>query len=167
MGVDSASVLSALLISFAILILVIVIGLSSNRMLDKKKFVLWTLLIEYLFLLVSVTFVFRTTLSNRSVHLAPMWIYSQLVTELRMMAIRDIITNLLLFLPVGALLAGINPSLKWYQVLLIALACSLTIEVLQYTFLRGVAQTDDLLHNTVSCLLGWGGVKGVVGATPK
>ena len=65
----------------------------------------------------------------------------------------------------GALLAGINPSIKWYKVLLIGLACSLAIEVMQYIFMRGVTQTDDLIHNTVSCMVGWLVGKGVIGGS--
>lgn len=114
-----------------------------------------------------LTLLFRSPMPARTVHLSPFWIYSGLGTETHSEAVKDIVRNLMLFLPLGALIAGINPSRKWYRVLLIGLACSLSIEVLQYAFLRGVAQTDDLLHNTVSCLVGWGVVKGVNGISYK
>lgn len=152
-----------LLAVFGLSALVIVAGLASGRVVNKRKFVLEVLLVEYIFLVVSVTVVFRPTMPEHHLHLMPFWVYTDLAARHPNLATRDIVINLLLFLPVGALLAGINPSLKWYKVLLIGLACSLTIEVLQYLFLRGVAQTDDLLHNSVSCLLGWGVAKGVVG----
>ena len=163
MDVLKAQLLQAILISFAVLTFVLVVGLCSRRVSDKKKFVLWVLLAEYLFIVLGVTLLFRSPMPTRTMHLSPFWIYSELGTAAHSNALKDILHNLLLFLPLGALLAGINPSLKWYKVLLIGLACSLTIEVLQYAFLRGVAQTDDLLHNTVSCLVGWGVVKGVGG----
>ena len=154
--------LSVLYISFGVLALVIVVGLYSPRVADKKRLVCWALLVEYLFLVVCVAVVFRPTLPVRHLHLTPLWVYTDFMTIHPNEAVRDIVINLLLFLPVGALLAGINPSLQWYKVLLIGLACSLTIEVLQYIFLRGVAQTDDLIHNAVSCLVGWGVARGVV-----
>ena len=150
-----------LLVSFVILTLVIVVGLYSHRVADKKKFVLCALLAEYLLLVICAAVVFRSTLPVRNLHLTPLWVYTDFMKIHPNEAVRDIVINLLLFLPVGALLAGINPSLKWYKVLLIGLACSLTIELLQYLLLRGVAQTDDLIHNAVSCLVGWGVAKGV------
>lgn len=150
-----------LFVSFVILTLVIVAGLHSRRVADKKKFVLWAMLVEYLLLVVCAAVVFRPTLPARHLHLTPLWVYTDFMKIHPNEAVRDIVINLLLFLPVGALLAGINPSIKWYKVLLIGLACSLTIELLQYIFLRGVAQTDDLIHNAVSCLVGWGVAKGV------
>ena len=151
------------LVSLAVLILVIVAGLHSRRVADKKQFVLWALLVEYLFLVICATVVFRPILPEHYLHLKPLWVYTDMAKSSHSEAVRDIIVNLLIFLPIGALLAGINPSIKWYKVLIIGFACSLAIEVLQYIFLKGVTQTDDLLHNTVSCLIGWGGAKGVVG----
>lgn len=159
--------LSVVLITFAVLALVLVSGLSSSRVADKKKFVCWVLLVEYLCLVICVAVVFRPTLPVRNLHLTPLWVYTDFMKIHPNEAVRDIVINLLLFLPVGALLASINPSLKWYKVLLIGLTCSLTIEVLQYLFLRGVAQTDDLIHNTVSCLVGWGVAKGVIGGSGR
>ena len=148
--------------TFGVLIFVIVAGLHSNRVTDKKKFVFWALLVAYMILVICSAVVFRKPSTARYLHLQPFWVYTDFLKRNHIEAVRDIIINLLLFLPLGALLAGINPSLKWYKVLLIGLACSLSIEVLQYALLRGDAQTDDLLHNTVSCLVGWGVVKGVV-----
>lgn len=151
-----------LLVSLAVLVVIVVYGLANNRIVKKKKFVSSAMLVEYLLLVVCAAVVFRQPLSERLLHLRPLWVYTDFAKSNPSFATRDIVINLLLLMPVGALLAGINPSLKWYKVLLIGLACSLTIEVLQYAFLRGVAQTDDLLHNSVSCLLGWGVAKGVV-----
>lgn len=156
--------LLVMLASFALLALVIVAGLNSGKITDKKGFLLWALLVEYLFIVVCATLICRQPMPSRMVKPVPFWTYARLTLEnpSYLEAVKDIVINLLLFLPVGALLAGISPSLKWYWVLLIGVLCSLSIEILQYIFLRGVAQTDDLLHNTVSCLLGWGVVKMVV-----
>ena len=149
--------------SFGVLILVIVAGLYNCRVVDKKKFVFWALLVEYLLLVVCAAVVFRPTLPVHHLHLTPFWVYTDFASKHHNEAVRDIVANLLLFLPLGALLVGINPSIKWYKVLLIGLACSLTIEVLQYIFMRGVTQTDDVIHNAVSCLVGWLVAKRVIG----
>ncbi len=151
--------------SFGVLALVVVIGLNSRRVVDKKKFVLWALLVEYLFLIVCTAVVLRKPMTEHYLHLMPLWDYTDFWNSHHKDAVLDIFINLLLFLPVGALLAGISPSLKWYWVLLIGVACSLSIEVLQYIFLRGVAQTDDVLHNAVSCIIGWGVARLAIGRT--
>ncbi len=153
---------SVLIASFTVLAVAIVIGLFSSRVADKKRFVLWVLLAEYLFLVICATVICRPPSPKHYLHLMPLWVYTDLLNSNHSEAVRDIVVNLLLFIPIGALLAGISPSLKWYWVLLIGVACSLSIEVLQYIFLRGVAQTDDVIHNTVSCLVGWGIAKGVM-----
>ena len=152
-----------LFVSFVILTLVIVAGLHSRRVADKKKFVLWALLVEYLFLVVCAAVVCRQPFPEPCIHLKPLWVYTDYLNSHPNDAVRDIVVNLLLFIPVGALLAGISPSLKWYHVLLIGAVCSLSIEVSQYVFCRGVAQTDDVIHNAVSCIVGWGVTKIIVG----
>lgn len=58
-------------------------------------------------------------------------------------------------MPVGALLYVVFPAIEWYKVLIIGLSCSLSIELLQYLFMKGFTQTDDILHNSMGCLIGW------------
>ena len=69
------------LCSFVVLTLVIVAGLYSRRVADKKKFVLWALLIEYLFLVVCAAVVFRPTLPEHHLHLTPFWVYTDLASR--------------------------------------------------------------------------------------
>lgn len=40
--------------------------------------------------------------------------------------------------------------------LLIAFAYSLGIETCQYVLEKGIAQVDDVMHNTIGAGLGWG-----------
>ena len=40
------------------------------------------------------------------------------------------------------------------------LIISVSIEEMQYFFHRGFAETDDVMHNTLGCLIGWFMVKG-------
>ena len=152
-----------LLAIFGVSSLVIVAGLASGRVVNKKKFVLEVLLVEYLLIVICATLVCRHPLRERYLHLWYFSGYADILNGRYTDTVRDTIVNLLIFLPVGVLLAGIDPSIKWYKVLLFGFACSLSIEVLQFVFIRGVAQGNDLLHNTVSCLAGWLLAKGVVG----
>lgn len=163
MSVENDQFYAFLVASLGLLAIVIVIGLLSIRVINKRKFMLWALLVEYLFLVVCATVVCRQPLPKPHLQLSPLWVYTDFLHTHQKEAVKDIVVNLLLFLPIGALLDGLYPSLKWYQALLIGLACSLTIEVAQYAFMRGIAQTDDVIHNAGSCLVGWGGTRMVVG----
>lgn len=147
--------ISVLFISFVVLALTIVAGLYSERIKNKKIFIFWSLLAEYLFLVLCATVLCRQPRAESHMELMPFWIYMELTNGGHSVSPMDIVFNLLLFVPIGAFLAAINPSIKWYKVLLIGLACSITIEVSQFLLKRGVAQFDDLIHNSISCLIGW------------
>lgn len=68
--------------------------------------------------------------------------------------------NILLFLPLGALLFTLFRTVTRYPILsavLIGAAASLFIEVSQFVFAVGYTDVDDLLFNTVGAGLGaWG-----------
>ena len=44
---------------------------------------------------------------------------------------------------------------------LIGCSISLTIESLQFWFMKGFSEVNDVMHNTVGCLVGWFMVKGL------
>ena len=44
--------------------------------------------------------------------------------------------------------------------LLIGCSISISIEVLQFCFMKGSSELDDVMHNMVGCLIGWCMVKG-------
>lgn len=44
----------------------------------------------------------------------------------------------------------------WLIVLMTGLMISVSIEAMQYFFHRGFAETDDVMHNTVGCAIGFG-----------
>ena len=39
--------------------------------------------------------------------------------------------------------------------LMIGMGISVSIEAMQYFFHRGFAETDDVMHNTLGCILGY------------
>ena len=67
----------------------------------------------------------------------------------------NIILNILLFLPFGYLLQTMFPRLRWWQVILLGLAFSLCIELLQLITKLGYADVDDLINNTLGAAIGW------------
>lgn len=112
------------------------------------------LLIEYIFLLFCSTVIFRTTGDTRQYDFHPFWSYSR--PELMV----ENIMNVVAFILVGLLLSIAFKKMTWWKALLIGCGISVTIEALQLFFKRGFSEVDDVMHNTVGCLLGWFMVKG-------
>lgn len=63
--------------------------------------------------------------------------------------------NVVVFIPVGLPLGIAFKQMTWWKALLIGCGISVTIESLQYFFMRGLSEVDDVLHNAVGCLIGY------------
>ena len=63
--------------------------------------------------------------------------------------------NVIVFIPIGMIL-GLLVRIKgfWLVALLIGCSISVTIEALQFCFMEGFSEVDDVMHNTVGCLIG-------------
>ena len=113
------------------------------------------LLIEYVFLIFCSTVIFRTVGATRRYDFHPFWSYS------RPDLLLENIMNVIVFIPVGMILGSLlRVKGSWLVALLIGCSISVTIESLQFFFLRGFSEVDDVMHNTVGCLMGWCMVKG-------
>lgn len=110
------------------------------------------LLVEYIFLLFCSTVIFRATGETRQYDFHPFWSYDR--PELLV----ENIMNVVVFIPVGLL---IGKQVSWWKALLIGCSISVTIESLQFWFMKGFSEVDDVMHNTLGCILGYLLVKGV------
>ena len=108
------------------------------------------LLIEYIFLLFCSTVIFRPTGETRQYDFHPFWSYDR--PELLV----ENIMNVVVFIPVGLLLGSAFKQITWWKALLIGCSISITIEALQFFFLKGFSELDDVMHNTVGCVIGFG-----------
>ena len=131
------------------------------------------LLIEYIFLLFCSTVIFRTTGTTRQYDFHPFWSYD------RPDLLIENIMNVIVFIPVGMILGSLlrvkgswskygswfkvngsstseaTKSMTWLIVLLIGCSISVTIEALQFCFMRGFSEVDDVMHNTLGCIVGF------------
>lgn len=63
--------------------------------------------------------------------------------------------NVIVFIPVGSLLGIAFKQATWWKALLMGCGISVTIEALQFFFMRGFSEVDDVIHNMVGCFIGW------------
>lgn len=124
---------------------------------EIRRGVLVALFLEYLFFVLSETIFFRDVMATRECHLELFWNY-RLIREDPAAAngIWEIILNILLFVPFGLLIGafGFRKGKAIIIAVLSGFLFSSFIEGSQYYFHKGVCETDDVLHNSVGCLLG-------------
>lgn len=99
--------------------------------------------------------VFTRTVTVRQYELMPFWSWRDIIRYHDWSLLKENLLNVILLLPVGALLPVIvNHKVRWYQALLAGILISATIEVSQLIFMRGLFEWDDMIHNGVGCMLG-------------
>ena len=139
----------------------IVISLGLLRWKPKLK---WPVMLVYAAAVVYLTFLMRRPYRSARYLLDPFhaWRYVIRVTEKGLVLgsksqLKVIVLNILLFVPFGYLLPLFRKRAdRWWKVLLCGFAASLTIELLQLVTRYGMFDLDDLMHNTLGALLGWG-----------
>ena len=140
------------------MVIAIIIGIACKGIKNKRQYVLWVLLIEYLFVLVCSTVICRgeITFEFDRLELTPFWTYIAVINHTPGVRVWDIILNVVLFVPLGFLVKLLFRELKLWKMVLIAIGLSVFIETNQYFFEKGIAQFDDVMHNTIGSAIGWG-----------
>lgn len=156
--------------SFIVLCIVFLLGIQKMREQGIRKSVLLFLIIEYYFLILASTVLCRDTSDAYRVKLMPFWNYVDIWNKKGYPAdIMEVIMNVAMFIPIGFLLSAgrfrlplnkenlsRNRILKWWHVVIAGCSLSLIIEVLQLITRRGLCETNDVIHNTLGALVGWG-----------
>jgi len=115
--------------------------------------ILFLIFVEYISLIYCTTVFFRSTNDAGAYDVTPFWSYNR--PELLV----PNIMNVLVFIPIGLFIGFLVRSIKWWEVLLIGVIISVSIELLQYCFKSGFSELDDVIHNTLGCAIGFGIVK--------
>lgn len=106
-------------------------------------------IIEYSFFIYCSTVFFRTTDKVRHFDFTPFWSYKT------QEYIVENIMNVVIFLPIGIMLGCAFKSIRWWMVFMIGMILSIAIEVLQFSLKRGFSEIDDVMHNTLGCMIGY------------
>ena len=130
-------------------LLVIVFAMAAvclSALMDRK----WNtvLLFFYLLVIAYMTLMYRDSDGGKKTEL--LWHYRHLLTSSTARA--DIIKNIWFFIPLGAILYRLYPR---KVILLIPLALSVIIEVIQYAAGIGYCELDDVISNTIGGGLGY------------
>ena len=118
------------------------------------RYGLGLLLIEYVLLIYCSTVFFRNT-GELQYDFMPFWSYRDYFTGVQGL-LAEIIMNVVVFVPVGLLAGTVFRSMSWKKVLVIGMCLSVGIEALQLVFRKGFSEFDDVMHNTLGCLIGYG-----------
>jgi glycopeptide antibiotics resistance protein len=122
------------------------------------------LLVMYVFLVFASTVLSRTSGDSYDFEWLPFWSYLEIWKGSEELFWEDVF-NVLMLLPIGVLLPiAIGPAAVrkkgrkhiFFKVVCVGFATSLIIEVLQLILKRGKCEFDDLFHNTLGVVIGYG-----------
>ena len=114
------------------------------------------LLGEYIFLLFSATVLFRDINFGERFCFAPFWSYVKIWNGIDLALVPQNIMNVVAFLPVGLLGGCVFRKHALTKILFLGLFVSLSIETMQYIFRCGFSEFDDVFHNTLGAIMGYG-----------
>jgi glycopeptide antibiotics resistance protein len=136
--------------------IIIVVFALAKDLNTARKGVISTSLVEYLFLVLCSTVIYRATTVGYKIDLMPFWSYSAIISGGHNDLIKENLMNVALGVPVGFLLSFIMIHQSWWKAGLVGFLFSSTIELSQLVFKRGLCEFDDVFHNTLGCLVGYG-----------
>ena len=144
---------------YKVLILVFCIGLLFIGLIKGVKkglrAIFSLLFAEYVLFLFCSTAIFREINEKQKFDFRPFWSYLA-IKEGKEELLPEIIMNVVVFIPVGILLGCISKKIGIWLVISIGCGISILIEILQYVFKLGLCEFDDVFHNTMGCLIGYG-----------
>ena len=118
------------------------------------------LLVEWVFLVLCAIVFFRETSAERGYNLMPFWSYWDYGGHNYFVEMfGENILNVLLFVPIGFLTGCGLQGMTFKKVLILGGGLSVFIELLQLIFKKGFCETDDVIHNVLGCIIGYGLVK--------
>ena len=123
------------------------------------RYIVVLLLLEYVILIYCSTVLCRGASEEFGENFNILWSYSAIKSGRDDLIIENIM-NFVVFIPVGLLLGLVthNKLSSFYAglfVICIGLIISLSVELLQYYFRLGFSELDDIIHNTLGCLIGY------------
>lgn len=125
--------------------------------LDIKKLALYAVFICYLVVVAGATMLSRSGFWQNSAIQPLFYSYRDAWNDFSITEWRNIILNILMFVPFGFLLPFLSKKFQaFWKTYLAGFAFTLFIEVVQLILRRGIFELDDLMNNTVGAMIGYG-----------
>ena len=135
----------SLIIAFS---LPIILQFLSKWLNDKLRI---TMVFLFLIVILYFTIFSKNIHIVRTANLIPFWSYREIGNDY----IRyQIYMNIFLFIPLGFLIPFASKK-TFLQTLIFGCCLSIIIEALQFIFALGLCEIDDVIHNTLGCIIGY------------
>jgi glycopeptide antibiotics resistance protein len=136
-----------------LLVLVVAVLISGRK--NGIRYGAGFLLAEYVALQLHFTVFIRRELEGSRCILTPFWSYKAINNGVDVL-MQEIAMNVAVMIPVGFLMGVCLKRATWWKVALAGGGISLMVEILQLLLRRGFCETDDVIHNTLGSLAGYG-----------
>ena len=146
-------------IVYWILLAVLVVGFALilfSQQTQKTQKIARLMLMEWVVLIFCSAVIFREARAERAISLVPLSSYFCIAENsyLKEVAVINLL-NICMFLPVGFFLKCGYRSVTYKKVFLIGFIVSFFVELLQFTFSKGLCEVDDVIHNSLGCMVGY------------
>lgn len=141
--------------TIAIVVVAYIIFDRRNHNQNSRNNILLLFMAVYYIIVLSFTVFCRNATHPSGYNYTPFWSYYMYFSNRAYYTmLYENIMNIIVFIPFGiiARLLGRQPVIK---VLLFGFVPSLTIELQQLLFNKGFSEFDDIMHNTIGCILGY------------
>ena len=123
---------------------------------SKAKMISAILLTVYLALLIGGMMFNRTPQEDYQLELIPVWSYIRLFREKNLNLLRQMISNVLVFIPWPILFATVFPCMrKFWRAIGSAFLFSVSVEITQLVLRIGLFEFDDMFHNVLGAMIGY------------
>lgn len=130
---------------------------SQGQSVSRKEILCGLALSIYIVFLLGGTVLNRKIGEEYMAEWVPFWSYYDLISEWSKPMAVQMIYNVLVFIPWGILLPEIvSVARKFRSVVLSTVGISFVIEVVQLVFRLGLFEFDDVFHNTLGAVIGYG-----------
>lgn len=119
------------------------------------------ILINYMIFVLLITLLTRTQKAHPTAAWQPFWSWQRVIVSHNQRLAEEILLNLLMLLPVGILFASIYRRMPLRRAFYIGALFSSAIEISQLVLRLGLFEWDDIIHNTLGCVLGAAIVRGI------
>lgn len=123
---------------------------------EGLKYSVWLTLLGYTFVVLCTTVLFRSHSLDAGLELMPFWSYLAYFKGEDESLLLENIMNVIVFIPIGLLLAYVLVKNSFWKAVIFACILSISIEVMQLVTRNGFCEIDDVIHNTLGCVIGYG-----------